>query len=89
MVKTDLLLHVVTIIQAVCDLCWWRGVVVFDLDGGGPSVINYANSPEAMSGVSPSVQDDLTVECDFATSGVEEYLAAGVAEDRNGEKVVC
>ena len=82
-------MRVVTIIQAVCDLCWWRGVVVFDLDGGSPSVIDDANSPEAMSGVLPSAQNDLTVECDFATGGVEEYLATSVAEDRNGEKIVC
>ena len=87
--KNGSTLCVVTVIQAVCDLCWWRGVIVFDLDVGSPSVIDNANSPEGMSGVSPSAQDDLTVECDFATSGVEEYLTAGVAEDRNGEKIVC
>ena len=72
----------------MCDLCWWRGGIVYDLDVGTPSVINDANSPEAMSGVTPSAKDDLTVECDFAAGGVEEYFATGVTEDWNGEKIV-
>jgi hypothetical protein len=81
MVKMDQLLCVVTVIQAVCDLCWWRGGIVDDLEVGGPSVIDDANSPEAMSGVSPSAKDDLAIECDFAAGGIEEYFAAGVTED--------
>ena len=89
MVKTNQLLCVVTVIQAVCDLCWWRGGIVDDLEVGGPSVIDNVNSPEAMSGVSPSAKDDLAIECDFTAGGVEEYFATGVTEDWNGEKIVC
>ncbi len=35
--------------------------------------------PEAMSWVTPSSEDDLAVERDFTSGGVEEDLAAGVA----------
>ena len=42
-----------------------------------------------MLGVTPSLEDDFAIECDFTAGGIEEYFASGITEDRNVEKVVC
>jgi hypothetical protein len=74
------LLRVVTVIQAVSGV-WWRGCggVVRDPEVGSPPIVDDADSPEAMLGVVPSTEDDVPVECDFATGGIEEDLASGIA----------
>ena len=89
MVKTDQLLCVVIVIQAVGALWWWRGGIVANPEVGSPSVINDANSPEAMPRVTPTTKDDVAVECDFVAGGVEEHFTTGITEDWNGEKIVC
>jgi hypothetical protein len=68
----------------VCYRGWWHGVIIYDFDVSCPSIVDNANLPEAMSGVTPPPKDDFTVKCDFAAGGIEEYFPTGIAEDWNG-----
>ena len=38
--------------------------------------------------IAPPSEDDQAVQCDFAAGGIEENLAAGVAEDSNRKQIV-
>ncbi len=79
------LLCIVTIVETVCNGSSLRGgEVVIDLQVGRPAIINNANSPEAMFGVTPPSEDNFSVKSYFATGGIEEYFATSVAEDCNG-----
>ena len=48
-----------------------------------PSVIHQFDAPQSVVWVTPSSENGLPVEGDFATVLVEEDFAAGVAEDSN------
>ncbi len=62
MVESDQLLCVVTVIETVRDSGRLRGgIVVHDLHVGCPSIVNNANPPEAISGVTPSSEDDFAI----------------------------
>ena len=79
MIKMGELLRVVTVVQAVTGFRWRGcGGVVRNPEMGSPPIVDDADSPEAMLGVAPSAEDDFTIECDFATGGIEENLASGV-----------
>ncbi len=78
------LLCIVAIVETVCNGSGLRGGdVVIDLHISRPAIINNANMPEAMLGVMPPLEDDFAIKSYFATGGVEEYFATGVAEDCN------
>ncbi len=49
-----------------------------------PAIIDDANAPEAMFGVTLPSEDDFAIKSYFATGGIEEYFAAVIAEDCNG-----
>jgi hypothetical protein len=55
---------------------------------GCPAVVNNHDSPKAIFGVAPPLQDGFAIKNDFATFFGQEYLAALVAKDGNGEKIV-
>ncbi len=79
------LLRIVAIIETVCDGSSLRGGdVVINLQVGHPAIINNANAPEAMFGVTPPLEDDFAIKSYFTTGGVEEYFATGIIEDCNG-----
>ena len=85
MIEMCQLLQIVTIIETVHNGSSLRGGdVVIDLQVSRPGIINNANAPEAMFGVTPASEDDFAIKSYFATGGVEEYFATGVAEDCNG-----
>ncbi len=85
MIETCQLLRIVAVVETVCDGSGWKGGdVVINLQVGRPAIINNANMPEAMLGVTPPLEDDFAVKSYFATSGIEEYFATGIAEDCNG-----
>jgi hypothetical protein len=76
------LLRIVAIVETVHNGSSLRGGdAVIDLQVGCPAIINDANVPEAMFGVTPPLEDDLAVKSYFATSGVEEYFTTSIAED--------
>ena len=78
------LLRIVAIVETVSNGSSLRGGdVVVDLQVGCPAIINNANAPEAMFGVMSPSEDDFAIKSCFATSGLEEYFATGVAEDCN------
>jgi hypothetical protein len=78
-------LRIVAIIETVCDSSSLRGGdVVINLQVGCPAIINNANAPEAMFGVTPSSEDAFAVKSYFSTGGIEEYFASGIAEDCDG-----
>jgi hypothetical protein len=78
------LLHIVAIVETVHDGSSLRGGdIVINLQVGCPAIINDADMPEAMFGVTPPLEDDFAIKSYFATGGVEEYFATGVAEDCN------
>ncbi len=52
-----------------------------------PAVVNNLDSPKAILGATPPLQDGLAIECDFATCFVKKYLAALIAQDGNGEEI--
>jgi hypothetical protein len=84
MIETRQLLRIVAIVEAVRDCSSFRsGDIVFDLQVGCPAIINNANAPEAMFGVTPPLEDDFAIKSYFATSGIEEYFATSIAEDCN------
>ncbi len=79
------LLHIVAIIETLCNGSSLRGGdAVIDLQVGCPGIINNANMPEAMFGVTPPLEDDVAIKSYFATGGVEEYFTTCIAEDCNG-----
>ncbi len=79
------LLRIVAIIETVHNGSSLRsGDVVINLQVGSPVIINDANVPEAMFEVTPPLEDNFAIKSYFATSGVEEYFATGIAEDCNG-----
>ncbi len=53
-----------------------------------PAIIADLDSPKAILGVVPPLQDGLAIECDFATCFVKKYFAARIAQDGNGEEIV-
>jgi hypothetical protein len=57
------------------------GDIVIDLQVGRPAIINDANVPEAMIGVTPPSEDDFAVKSYFATGGVKDYFASSITED--------
>jgi len=84
-IETHQLLHIVAIIETVRDGSSLRGGdVVVDLQVGRPAIINNANASEAIFGVTPPSENDFAIKSYFATSGIEEYFATGVAKDCNG-----
>jgi hypothetical protein len=85
MIEMHQLLRIVAIVETVSNGSSLRGGdVVIDLQVDCPAIINNANTPEAMFGVTPPLEDDFAIKSYFATGGVEEYFATGVAEDCNG-----
>jgi hypothetical protein len=84
MIEAHQLLRIVAIIETVHNGSDLRdGDVVNDLQVGHPAIINNANTPEAMLGVTPPSEDDFAIKSYFTTGGVEEYFATSVAEDCN------
>ncbi len=84
MIETHQLLCIVAIVETVHNGSSLRGGdVVIDLQVGRPAIINNANVPEAMFGVTLPLEDDFAVKSYFATGGVEENFATSVAEDCN------
>jgi hypothetical protein len=78
-------LPIVAIVETVSNGSSMRGGdVVVDLQVIFPAIINNANVPEAMFGVTPPLEDDFALKSYITTSDVEEYFATGVAEDCNG-----
>ncbi len=78
------LLRIVAIVETVHDGSSLRcGDVVIDLQVGPPAIINNANVPEAMFGVTPPSEDDFAIKSYFATNVIKEYFAIGIAEDCN------
>ena len=62
MVESDQLLFVVTVVETVRDGSGLRGgIIIHDLHVGCPSIVNNANPPEAILGVTPPSQDDFAV----------------------------
>ncbi len=62
MVESDQLLCVVTVVENVCNGGGLRGgIIVHDLHVGFPSIVNDANPPEAISGVTPPSEDDFAI----------------------------
>jgi hypothetical protein len=51
---------------------------------GCPSVIDNADAPEAMVRVTPPLEDDRAVVCDFTLGSVKEYFASSIAKDGDG-----
>ncbi len=85
MIETHQLLCIVAIIETMRNGSSLRGGdIVINLQVGCPAIINNANAPEAMFGVTPPSEDDFGIKSYFATSGVEEYFANSIAEDCNG-----
>ncbi len=83
------LLCIVTILETVHDGSSLRGGdIVIDLQIDHPAIIDNANMPETMLGIMPHSEDDFAIKSYFATCGVEEYFATGVAEDCNRLEVV-
>jgi hypothetical protein len=79
------LLCIVAIVETVHNGSGLRGGdVVIDLQVGPPAIINNANAPEAMFGVTPPSENDFAIKGYFATNGIEEYFATNIAEDCNG-----
>ncbi len=54
-----------------------------DVADGHPAIINNRDTPKAIFGVTPPLQDGFPVEGDFATCFVEKYLTTHVAQDDN------
>jgi hypothetical protein len=74
-IETHQLLHIVAIVETLHDGSSLRGDdVVINLQVGRPAIINDANAPEAMFGVTPPLEDDFAIKSYFATGGIEEYL---------------
>ncbi len=85
MIETRQLLRIVAIVETVRNGSSLRGGdVVIDLQVSCPAIINNVNTPEAMFGVTPNLEDDFAIKSYFATGGVEEYFATSIAEDCNG-----
>lgn len=63
MVEACELLRVVAVVEAVGSGCRWGGCVGVnrDLEVGRPPVVHDAYSPEAMSGVTPTAEDDVAI----------------------------
>ncbi len=79
------LLCIVVIVETVHNRSGLRGGdVVINLQIGRVAIVNNLNMPEAMFGVTPPSEDDFAIKSYFATGGVEEYFATGIAEDCNG-----
>ncbi len=84
MIETCQLLCVVTIVETVRNGSGLRGGdIVINLQVGRPAIVDNANTPAAMFGVKPPLEDDFTIKSYFANGGVEEYIATGVIEDCN------
>ncbi len=80
-----MLLHIVAIVETVSNGSSLRGGdVVINLQVGCPPIINDANAPEAMFGVTPPSEDDFAVKSYFATGGIKVYFAISITEDCNG-----
>ncbi len=85
MIEMRHLLCVVAIVETVRNGSDLRGgAVIIDIQISRPAIINHANTPEAVLGVTPPSEDDFAVKSYFATGGTEEYFATSVAEDCNG-----
>ncbi len=62
MVESDQLLCVVTVVETVHNGGGLRGgIVAHDLHVGCPSIVDNANPPEAVLGVTPPLEDDFSV----------------------------
>ncbi len=83
------LLCVVAIVETVRNgSSLGGGNIVIDLQVGRPAIINDANLPEEMLGVTPPSEDDFAIKSYFATGGVEEHFATTVAKDCNRQEIV-
>jgi hypothetical protein len=65
-----------------------RLVDVTDGKFGCSAVVDNHDSPKAILGVAPPLQDGFAIEGDFATCYVKNYLAACITQDGNGEEIV-
>jgi hypothetical protein len=75
MIEMRQLLRIVAIVETVSNGSILRGGdVVVDLQVSCPANINNANVPEAMFGVTPTLEDDFAVKSYFPTGGIEEYF---------------
>jgi hypothetical protein len=84
MVESDQLLCVVTVVETVRNSGRLRGgVVVHDLHVGCPSIIDDANLPEAILGVTTPLEDDFAIYHYFTAGSIKEYLTASIAEECN------
>ncbi len=93
MVELDELCSVLAFIDAVreegrnLDGCGDLIVVIVGDDTVG-IVRDEGDAPHVRTHVAPPSDDGFTIEGDFTPSHVEKDLAPGVAEDRDGDKVV-
>ncbi len=62
MIEACQLLHIVAIVETVCDGSGLRGGdILIDLQVGHPAIVNNANAPEAMLGVTPPSEDNFAI----------------------------
>jgi hypothetical protein len=54
---------------------------ISDGEFGRPAIINNHDTPKAIFGVTPPLQDSFPIKGDFATCFVEKYLAPCIAQD--------
>ncbi len=85
MLEMHQLLCIVAFVETVRDGSGLSGGdLIINLQISRPSIIDDANMPEVMLGVTPPLEDDFAIKSYFKTSGIEEYFATSVAEDCNG-----
>ncbi len=85
MIEMRQLLRIVAIIETVHDGSSLRGGdVVINLKVSRPAIINNADTPEAMFGVMPPLEDDIAIKSYFLIGGIEQYFATSITEDCNG-----
>ncbi len=55
---------------------------------GSPSVLHDLDGSQLILGVTPLLEDDRAIECDFAAIAMEEHFAPGINQGSNGEEIV-
>ncbi len=67
----------------------WLGVTVRDghVAVGSPSIVHNLDAPQLVLGVTPPLEDDRAIKCDFAASAMEEHCAPGIDQGGDGEEI--
>jgi hypothetical protein len=74
------LLCVVAILETVGDSSGCIGVFIVRYTVTGcPTIVNDADTPQAMVWVMPPLEDDYPIVSCFASDGMEEYFTSGIA----------